>query len=338
MTRNRALGNVPSELMVTYYQQRASAGLLIAEGTAPTADGLGYARIPGIYTPAQVAAWGRVTAAVHAAGGKIFLQLMHTGRIFHPLNLPAGAAGVAPSALAAQTRIWTDQQQWQPTATPRALTTAEVAALVQAHAQAARRAREAGFDGVELHGATGYLVEQFLNPHSNQRTDAYGGSVANRARFLLETVAAITDAIGADRVGVRLSPWNTFNDQPHYPEIEETYAYLAQYLSQLHPAYLHVLNLSYLGEAAARTVQTIRRQFTGPLLLNGGMHTLAAIEAAFASGQADLVSIGQPFIANPDLVRRLRDGLPLAPADPATYYAAGAAGFADGYTTYPAAS
>jgi N-ethylmaleimide reductase len=336
MLRGRALGGVPNELMAEYYGQRATAGLIITEGAAPAANGLGYARMPGLYNQDQLAGWQQTTQAVHARGGKVFAQLMHNGRIFHPLNLPAGAEGVGPSAIAAQGQIWTDQQQLQNHLIPRALTTAEVKVVVQEFGRAARNARDAGFDGVELHGANGYLVEQFLNPYSNQRTDEYGGSVVNRARFLLETVRAISEAIGTERTGVRLSPYSTLNDQPTYPEIEETYVYLAKELHSMGLAYLHLINVSF-GAEATRMVQTIRQQYPGTLLLNGGFDRLDSIEAVLQSGQADLVSIGRPFIANPDLVHRLQAGLPLAAANLATYGAPGPDGFAEGYTDYPAA-
>jgi N-ethylmaleimide reductase len=337
MLRGRALGGVPNELMAEYYGQRATAGLIIAEGAAPAANGLGYARMSGLYNQDQLAGWQQTTQAVHTRGGKVFAQLMHNGRIFHPLNLPAGAEGVGPSAIAAQGQIWTDQQQLQSHLIPRALTTAEVKVVVQEFGRAARNARDAGFDGVELHGANGYLVEQFLNPYSNQRTDEYGGSVVNRARFLLETVRAISEAIGTERTGVRLSPYSTLNDQPTYPEIEETYVYLAKELHSMGGlAYLHLINVSF-GAEAMRMVQTIRQQYPGTLLLNGGFDRLDSIEAVLQSGQADLVSIGRPFIANPDLVHRLQAGLPLAAANLATYGAPGPGGFAEGYTDYPAA-
>jgi N-ethylmaleimide reductase len=335
MLRGRALGGVPNELMAEYYGQRATAGLIIAEGASPAANGQGYARMPGLYNQDQLAGWRQTTQSVHSQGGKIFVQLMHTGRIFHPFNLPTGAEGVGPSAIAAQGQIWTDQQQLQSHLVPRALTTAEVKAVVQEFGQAACNAREAGFDGVELHGANGYLVEQFLNPHSNQRTDAYGGSVANRARFLLETVHAISEAIGAERTSVRLSPYSTLNDQPNYPEIEETYVYLAKELQRMGLAYLHLINVSF-GAEAMRMVQTMRQQYSGTLLLNGNFDRLESIEAVLASGQANLVAIGRPFIANPDLVHRLQEGLPLAVPNLATYGAPGPGGFAEGYTDYPA--
>ena len=339
MTRSRAPGTIPNALMAEYYGQRATAGLIVTEGTSPAPNGIGYARIPGLYNQAQVAGWRLTTDAVHERGGKIFVQFMHTGRIFHPLNLPAGAEGVAPSAVAAKGQMWTDQQQMQDQPVPRALTTAEVQAAVQQHVHAARLALEAGFDGVELHGANGYLLEQFLNPNSNQRTDEYGGSVENRARFVLEVARAVAGAIGAGRTGIRLSPWSTFNDQPHYPEIEETYAYLAAELQKMGLAYLHLVDPTRPDSKPeiGRTVQAIRAAFTNSLILNGGYDTVARIDEALTSGRADLISIGRPYVSNPDLVARLKDGLPLAPSNPATYYAPGPGGLADGYTDYPTA-
>jgi N-ethylmaleimide reductase len=232
MTRSRAPGNVPTDLMVEYYRQRASAGLIITEGTSPAPDGLGYSRIPGLFDEAQVVGWKRVTDAVHEKGGHIFVQLMHTGRVFHPANLPDGAEGVAPSAVAAEGMMWTDEHQMQPQPTPRALLTEELSRVRDEFVRGAKLAIDAGFDGVELHGANGYLLEQFLHPQSNQRTDDYGGSVTNRARFVLEVARGVADAIGADRTGIRLSPWGVNGDMPHYPEIDETYAYLAEELQK----------------------------------------------------------------------------------------------------------
>jgi N-ethylmaleimide reductase len=340
MTRSRALGNLPNEMMAEYYRQRATAGLIITEGTAPAADGLGYSRIPGLFNAEQVAGWRLVTDAVHEKGGHIFVQLMHTGRIFHPLNLPSGAEGVAPSATAAAGQMWTDQKQLQDHPTPRALRTEELGRVRDEFVESAKLAIDAGFDGIELHGANGYLLEQFLHPQSNQRTDRYGGSVINRARFVLEVTQAVADAIGAERTAIRLSPWGINGDLPHYTEIDETYAYLAERLQEIGVVYVHLVNHESLGAPAvpAKTVNTIRRKFTNTLMLSGGLHTVEAIEAALAPGQADLVAIGRPFLANPDLVERLKAGLPLAASDPATYFAAGANGFADGYTDYPNAA
>ncbi|GAA4359911.1 alkene reductase [Hymenobacter saemangeumensis] len=340
MTRSRALGNVPNELMAEYYRQRAAAGLIITEGTAPSPNGLGYARIPGLFNQAQVEGWKPITQAAHEQGSHIFVQLMHAGRIFHHLNLPAGAEGVAPSAIAAAGDMWTDQEQMQPNATPRELGSDELAQVRDEFVHSARLALEAGFDGVELHGANGYLLEQFLSPHSNQRRDSYGGSVQNRARFVLEVAQAVADAIGPERTGIRLSPWGVASDMPHYPEIDETYAYLAEELQKIGLLYLHLVDHASMGAPAvpAATVHTIREKFTNALILSGGYSTVEQIEEALASGRADLVAIGRPFISNPDLIERLKNGTPLAPLDPATLYAPGPNGFADGYTDYPTAN
>ena len=333
MTRARALGNVPNELMAEYYRQRATAGLIIAEGTSPSANGLGYARIPGIFNQEQATNWQRVTETVHHHGGHIFLQLMHVGRIFHPLNLPAGAEGVSASAIAAKGQMWTDQEQMQDQPAPRALTTEEVAAAVQEYAHSAKLAMEAGFDGVEVHGANGYLPEQFLNPHSNQRTDEYGGSVQNRARFVLDVTRAVAAEIGADRTGIRLSPGSSFNDMAAYPEMAETYDYLAGELQKIGVVYLHLVGS---GNIPAEVLASMEAKFSGPIIYNGGYHDTARAEHDLA-GRADFISFGTAYIGNPDLVERLKAGQPLADADQATYYAPGPGGFADGYTDYPTA-
>jgi N-ethylmaleimide reductase len=212
MTRSRALGNLPNDLMADYYRQRATAGLIITEGTAPSPNGLGYPRIPGLFSAEQVEGWRKVTEAVHGAGGKIVAQLMHVGRVAHPLNLPEGGEIIAPSAIAAAGEMYTDQEAMQPHPTPREMTEVDIAAAREEFVQAARNAIEAGFDGVELHGANGYLLEQFLSPHTNRRTDAYGGSVAKRGRFVAEAAEAVAAAIGAEKVGLRLSPHSLFND------------------------------------------------------------------------------------------------------------------------------
>ena len=340
MTRSRALGNVPNELMAEYYRQRASAGLIITEGTSPAANGLGYARIPGLFNQEQATNWQRITETVHHHGGHIFIQLMHAGRVFHPLNLPEGAEGVGPSAIAAAGgQMWTDQAQMQAQPAPRAIRSEELAQVRDEYVHSAKLAMEAGFDGVELHGANGYLLEQFLNPASNQRTDEYGGSVENRTRFVLEVTRAVAEAIGAERTGIRLSPWGQFNDTPNYPEIDETYAYLAEELQKIGVVYLHLVDHQSMGAPAvpAATVATIREKFTNTLILSGGYTTLAQIDEALDSGRADLVAIGRPFISNPDLVERLKAGQPLAEADQTTFYAPGPGGFADGYTDYPTA-
>ena len=333
MTRNRSLGNVPGALVATYYGQRASAGLIISEGTTPSPNGLGYPRIPGIFSPAQIQGWQAVTSAVHGKGGRIFLQLMHTGRIGHPANLPAGAEMIAPSAVAAAGEIWTDTQGMQPHPVPRAMTEADIQRAIAEFAQGCRNAVEAGFDGVELHSANGYLLEQFLNPGSNTRTDAYGGSFEKRCRFVLEVAAAAIAAIGKSRVGIRLSPHGIFNDMAPFPEIEPAYEYLAKELDALGLVYLHLVDHSPMGAPAvpASTVQKIRAAYRGPLLLSGGYDRQRA-EADLAAGKGELIAFGRPFIANPDLPARLRTNAPLGDPDPATFYTPGE----KGYTDYPA--
>ena len=335
LTRSRAIGNVPNELMAEYYRQRATAGLIITEGTSPSADGLGYARIPGMFDQEQATNWQRIIETVHHHGGHIFLQLMHTGRIAHSLNLPAGAEVVAPSAITAAGEMWTDEQQLLPHTTPRAIGTDELARVRDEYVHSAKLAIEAGFDGVEVHSANGYLLSQFLNPHSNQRTDEYGGSVQNRARFVLDVVRTVAEAIGTERTGIRLSPWGTDADMPHYPEMDETYAYLAEELQKIGIVYVHLVDHSSMGAPAvpAETVTTIREKFTNTLILSGGYTTVEAIDEVLASGRANLVAIGKPFISNPDLVERLKTGAPLAPLDPDKLYTPGP----EGYTDYPTA-
>ncbi|HEX9953269.1 MAG TPA: alkene reductase [Rubricoccaceae bacterium] len=337
MTRSRALGNVPNAMMAEYYAQRASAGLIVTEGTSPSPNGLGYARIPGLFTDEHVAGWKLVTDAVHARGGKIVVQLMHTGRIAHGLNLPDGAEIVAPSSVAAAGEMWTDEQQMQPHPAPREMTTAEVQAAVAEHGTAARLAKLAGFDGVEVHGANGYLVEQFLNPGSNQRTDQYGGSVENRARFLVEVVAAVAAEIGADRTGLRLSPHSQNGDLAAVENVGEVYGHVAREVAALGIGYLHLVDHSAMGGASVpdATVDAIRGAFTGTFIRTGGF-TAETAEAALASGGADLIGFGRPFISNPDLVERFAADAPLADPDPATFYAPGPNGFEQGYTDYPA--
>lgn len=338
MTRSRALGNIPNDMMADYYAQRASAGLIITEGTSPSPNGLGYARIPGIYNAEQVEGWKKVTTAVHEKGGKIFVQLMHTGRISHGANMPAGAEILAPSSVAAAGDMWTDEEGMVPNATPREMTAAEVKSTIQEYIQAARNAVEAGFDGVEIHGANGYLIEQFLNARSNQRTDEYGGSLGNRSRFLLEIAEGTVAAIGADRVGARLSPFGAMGDMlPHPEDTHDLHAYLAKQLNDLGLVYLHVLDHSGMGATPVppATSLAIRRAFTGTLILAGNYDATRA-EADLQSGKADLIAFGRPFIANPDLVERLETGAELTQPNPATFYAPGANGFAEGYTDYPA--
>lgn len=332
MTRSRAIGNVPNALMAEYYGQRASAGLIVTEGTAPSPDGLGYARIPALYTDEHAAGWKLVTDAVHARGGKIYVQLMHTGRIGHPDNMPEGARMVAPSAIVAKGEMWTDSGGNQPHPTPHAMTRYDVQAAVAAYVQSARLAMEAGFDGVELHGANGYLIDQFLNPAANQRSDAYGGSYEARNRFAVEVAAAVAEAIGAERTGIRLSPYGVFNDQVIFDEIGVQYTALARQLSALGLAYVHLVDHSSMGapKPEHRTVVAIREAFNGTLILSGGYDRDRA-QADLDGGLGDLNAYGRPFVANPDLVQRLQQGAELAQPDFGSFYTPGE----KGYTDYP---
>jgi N-ethylmaleimide reductase len=333
LTRNRATGNVPNELMAKYYAQRASAGLIITEGTSPSPNGLGYPRIPGAFSAAQIAGWKNITAGVHAQGAKMFLQLMHCGRIAHPLNLPAGARILAPSAVAAAGEMYTDAEGMQSNALPQMMTEADIKATIEEYAQAARNAVAAGFDGVELHGANGYLLEQFLRPTSNQRTDNYGGPIANRARFVLEVADAVINAIGRQKVGIRLSPFGVFNDMPIYPAMEADYTWLAQQLNTRELAYIHLVDHSPMGAPPVPDAikAAIRSAFKGALILSGGYDAVRA-ESDLAAGKCDLVAVGRPILANPDLVTRWQTGAALNAPDMDTFYTPGP----KGYTDYPA--
>lgn len=325
MTRSRAdEAGVPGELVSTYYAQRASAGLIISEGVFPSAMGQGYVRTPGIETEAQVAAWKQVTEAVHAQGGRIFMQLMHCGRISHPSLLPHGAQPVAPSALQPAGQTWT-ASGLQDFVTPRALSLDEIAGVINDYRLATRRALAAGFDGVELHSASGYLPEQFLSSGSNQRQDAYGGSVANRARFVLEVLAAMVAEAGGDRVGIKISPEMNFNDIVDAAP-QETYTYLVEQLRELNLAYLHVA----LFGAKVDYHALLRPRFNGAYLMGGGLDQAAA-EAALADGRADATVFGGAFLANPDLPARFRQGAALNTPDKNSFYSPGA----QGYTDYP---
>ncbi len=334
MTRCRAIGNIPGDLQAKYYAQRAGAGLIITEGTSPSRNGLGYARIPGIYSAAQVAGWKKVTSAVHAKGSKIVLQMMHTGRISHPLNMPEGAKVLAPSAVKPAGQMWTDQQQMQDFPTPAAMTAEQLQQTKQEFVTGAKNAIEAGFDGIELHGANGYLLEQFLSPVSNQRDDEYGGSIQNRARFVIEVAAAIAEAIGAGRTGIRLSPYGVASDMPHYAEIDDTYTYLAQQLNNIGIAYIHLVDHSALGAPAVplSIKQTIRHAFKGAIILAGG-YTIDLAEADLQNGLGDLIAFGRPFINNPDLVERFTNNHPLSQdLKKDLFYGASE----EGYCDYPA--
>ncbi|MGJ7486421.1 alkene reductase [Variovorax sp. LT2P21] len=325
MTRSRAgEGDVATSMTAEYYRQRAGAGLIISEGSQVSAQAKGYPRTPGIFTPAQVAGWKRVTDAVHAEGGRIFLQLWHVGRLSHSSVQASGALPVAPSAIKADGELYTPTGL-QPYETPRALTLAEIPVVVADFRQGAENAKAAGFDGVELHGANGYLIDQFLRDSTNVRNDAYGGSVQNRIRFLQDLVEAVTPVFGADRVGVRLSPlFDGFAKKDSDPQA--TYGHAAEMLGTYGLAYLHVMQL---GTGSFDFIE-LKRRFGGKYIANGGYDAERAA-AALRSGSADLVAFGTPFLANPDLVERLRNGAALNAADPSTFYQ----GEARGYTDYP---
>lgn len=332
LTRSRAIGNIPNDLMAQYYAQHASAGLIITEGTSPSPNGLGYARIPGIYSAEQIAGWERVTAAIHPLGAKIFVQLMHCGRIAHPLNLPAGARILAPSALAAAGEMYTDAKGMQPNATPLAMTEADIQSAIAEYAQAAKNAMAAAFDGVELHGANGYLLEQFFRPTSNRRTDRYGGSIENRARFVLEVAMAVIEAIGKDKVGIRLSPFGVFNDMPGYSTMEADYTYLAGELNAIGLVYVHLIDHSSMGTPPVPESMkaTFRSVFKRTLILSGGYDAVRA-ESDLEARKCDLVAFGRPFLANPDLIARWKAGAALNAPDMSTFYTPGPMG----YTDYP---
>jgi N-ethylmaleimide reductase len=331
LTRSRAgMDGVQTPLAAAYYAQRASAGLLIAEATNISRQGRGYAYTPGIYTDAQVAAWREVTDAVHAAGGKIVLQLWHVGRMSHVSLQEDGAAPVAPSALQAGGSVFTEQG-FQPPSMPRALRTDEIPALIEDYRQAALRAQAAGFDGVEVHAANGYLLEQFLRDSTNHRTDAYGGSIENRARLTLEVVAAVAGVWGAGRVGVRLSPLSTaIGDTPLDSTPMQTHGYLVARLSAMGIAYLHVVEgQMHAGNGAdAFDIRALRAAFAGAYIANNGYDRQTALDAT-AQGRADLVAFGRAFIGNPDLVARLRDNRPLFDAPASSYFGGGAEGYTE---------
>lgn len=343
LTRSRAgqPGNLPTPLMACYYAQRASAALIISEATQVSMQGQGYAWTPGIHSRAQIAGWQVVTDKVHEASGRIFLQLWHVGRISHPSLQPDGMLPVAPSAIrpAGNAFIENDRGEGElvPFVTPRALEIEEIPYLVQQYVRGARNAQKAGFDGVEIHAANGYLLEQFIDSGSNRRTDAYGGSIENRARLLLEVVEAVTPVWGADRVGVRLSPMSTFNDV-HDDDPEATFGWIADRLNDYGLAYLHLVNpgMAQMEQGqepspqALRMVDTVRNKYRGNLIVAGGFD-LEAAERWLKHKRADAIVFGRKFLANPDLPERLREQAPLNQPDAKTFYGGGA----KGYTDYP---
>ncbi|HZK59141.1 MAG TPA: alkene reductase [Cryobacterium sp.] len=332
LTRVRSgAAGVPGPLVVEHYRQRASLGLIVTEGAYPSHAGRAFPGQPGLVTPEQLEGWKNVAEAVHAEGGRIVAQVMHSGRVSHE-GINGGREVVAPSAIAIQgeTRTYDGKK---PFPVPRALTEAELPAIVEEFVQASRDAIAAGLDGVEIHSANGYLLHEFLSPASNRREDAYGGSPANRARFVIEVVTAVSAAIGAGRVGLRISPEHNIQDalEPDAADVLATYGALVDAIAPLKPAYLSILHKDPAGEL----VQDLRARFDGPVLVNSGFGTVTTREEALAilrDGHADAVVIGRPALANPDLVRRWLEDRPLNTPDPLTFYGDGAAG----YTDYPA--
>lgn len=339
LTRNRAAaGFVPGPMAPTYYAQRADAGLLITEASQISQQGQGYQDTPGIYSDAQVEGWKKVTEAVHAKGGRIFIQLWHVGRVSHTVLQPGGGAPVAPSAIAAQTKTFVNNS-FAETSEPRALEKDEIAGIVADYRRAAANAIKAGFDGVEVHGANGYLIDQFLKDGSNKRTDAYGGSIENRARFLLEVMDAVIAEIGAGRTALRLSPVSPANGiSESAPQL--LFNHVIEELEKRHPVYIHVVEGATGGPrdvAPDFSFEELRKRYTGAWMVNNG-YDLALASKVIAEGQADLVAFGKPFIANPDLVERLRRAAPLNEVDRETLYGGGEKGYLDYPTLADAAA
>ena len=333
MTRSRAEGNVPNEMMATYYGNRAGAGLIISEGTSPSFNGLGYPRIPGNFSKEHLEGWKKVTDAVHENGGKIFMQLMHCGRVSHPDNLPEGGRVLAPSAVElTETQMYVDGKGQQDIPLAVEMTIDDITFAVKEYASSAKLAIDAGFDGVELHAANGYLLEQFINPKTNLRTDQFGGSIENRLRFVRDVTEATVAAIGADRVGMRISPYGYFNETGPFDDVDATYLRLAELLNETGIVYLHIVDHEAMGAPAVpEQIKTnLRETFKNTFILSGGYDAHRA-EIDIRANKGDLVAFGRPFIANPDLVERFRENAELNVPDQSTFYTPGP----EGYLTYP---
>jgi N-ethylmaleimide reductase len=332
LTRSRATDNIPNDLMVTYYTQRSSAGLIITEGTSPSPNGLGYPRIPGAFSDAQTEGWKKVTQEVHKGGAKIFMQLMHTGRVSHHLNMAKDAKILSTTTTAVNGEMYTDQEGLQAYPPAQVMTESEIKSTIQEYITSSKNAIEAGFDGVELHGANGYLIEQFLNPVINGLQNDYNGSDEARAKFAIETAKAVIAEIGAERTGIRLSPYGVFNDTGSFEGIEEFYTYLAKELGKLNLAYIHIVDHSPMGapEVTRSIKEKIRDAFGGTIIISGGYEKERA-EKDLNEGLGHLVAFGRPFISNPDLVERMKTNAHLNAPNPDTFYTPGA----EGYTDYP---
>lgn len=330
LTRCRATGNVPNALMKEYYSLRAGSGLIIAEGTSPSPSGLGYARQPGLFSNEQISGWREVTNGVHQAGGKMFVQLMHTGRVSHPANMQPGTRILAPSAIAAPGEMWTDASSMQSYPVPDEMSEADIDQAIAEYAAAAKHAIEAGFDGIELHAANGYLIDQFLNTASNTRTDRWGGSIENRIRFAVEVAKAAATAIDAEHIGMRISPYGVLNGSAADAEMDAMYEELMTRLNEIGLVYIHIVDHSAMGapEVSPALKAKIRATFKGRYILSGG-YDLARANSDLDASRGDLVAFGRPFISNPDLVEKMKDGTPLAEPDFNTFYTPGEKGYTD---------
>ncbi|WP_336069549.1 alkene reductase [Mesoflavibacter sp. CH_XMU1404-2] len=331
MTRSRAIDNIPNDLMTEYYSQRTGAGLIISEGTSPSVNGVGYARIPGAYSPAQIEGWKQVAEGVHKNDGKIFVQLMHCGRIAADENLPEGGEVISASAVQADGEMYTDAKGMLPHTTPRAMTLKDIESTQNEYVNSAKLLVDTGIDGVELHAANGYLLEQFLNPKSNVREDNYGGNFENRARFVLETTEKVVAAIGGDKVGIRLSPYGVNGDVQHdYEDLVELYNYLALELKKLGIAYIHIADHTAMGAPEFKTdiKATIKGAFVGTVISGGGVASEADAQKVLDEGM-DLVYVGRPFISNPDLVEKFKNHKELQDPNPDTFYTPGKEGYTD---------
>lgn len=330
LTRARSAqpGDIPQDMNVEYYRQRSSAALIISEASQVSPQGKGYAYTPGIHSQEQIAGWKKITDAVHAKGSRIFLQLWHVGRVSHSQLQVNNALPVAPSAIAVEGQAFTETGMFD-FETPRALNIAEIPAIVEQFRQGAMNAKQAGFDGVEIHAANGYLLDQFLKTGSNQREDRYGGSIENRARLTLEVTRAVTEVWGGDRVGIRISPTGTFNSMSD-SDPQALFAYLVEQLNPYHLAYLHVVEAFGEGSHTSFDFHHLRQAFSGAYMANGG-YSAETAEKSLQGGHSDCISFGSPFISNPDLPERFQQNASLAPPEPSTFYGGGQ----EGYTDYP---
>ncbi|WP_179007047.1 alkene reductase [Winogradskyella forsetii] len=333
MTRSRAIDNVPNDLMAKYYGQRASAGLIISEGTSPSVNGIGYPRIPGAYSPEQIDGWKEIAKTIHEKGGKFFVQLMHCGRICAAENVPSGGEVLAPSAVLADGLMFTDEKGEVPHVTPRAMAISDIEHAQQEYVDSAMMLIErAGVDGVELHSANGYLMDQFLNPKSNLRSDIYGGDFKNRARFVIETAKKVASAIGGNKLGIRFSPYGAMNDVEHnYDDLVELYSYLASELRTIGLAYIHIVDhTGTMGAPDFKTdiKKTIKLNFEGPVISGGDVDSKEDVKQVLENS-CDLAYIGRPYVSNPDLVEKLKDGKALTEPNPDLFYTPGPEGYTD---------